>query len=186
VKKSIGVYFLGLVVVMFLGSIISLHPADKTESAGVEIEFKCVNIPDQIKERIKSELDSTNPLLLDAIKLLPDLNQDQFELAKMILKNTFSKTYLRTPKFTPERGETIEGWDKILPVFKEKAAKKRGMDIPIIEIIITGEFMAYDRNRKPSLEDDVDLQITIKTVIDLGSRDVVEGSAAHRRLCDLY
>ena len=185
-KKTIGVYFLGLVVVIFIGSIISLHPADKTESSGGKIEFKCVNIPDQIKERIKSELDLTNPLLLTAIKLLPDLNQDQFEFAKVMIKNTFSKTYLRNPKFTPERGETIEGWDKILPVFKEKAANKRGMDIPIIEIIITGEFMAYDLNKTPSLEDDVDLQITIKTVIDLGSRDVVEGSAAHRRLCDLY
>lgn len=179
------VFCFGLGMAVFLGSIHSLNPAGKTESATDKISFASVEIPDQIKEKITNALDLANPLLLNTIKLLPDLNKDQFEFAKPIIISAFSKTYLRDPKFIPEGGKAIEGWDKILPVLKEMAAKKKGMDVPITGIEVCGEFLAYDLQRQPSLEEDVDLTVTIRTHIDLGSNDVIEGTAAHRRLCEL-
>ena len=184
-KRLKSVFCFGLGLAVFLGSILSLNPAGQTERATNEISFASVEIPGQIKERITSALDFTNPLLLNTIKLLPDLSKDEFEFAKPIIISAFSKTYLRDPKFIPEGGKAIEGWDKILPVLKEMAAKKKGMDIPITGIEVCGEFLAYDLSKSPPLEEDVDLTVIIKTHIDLGSNDVIEGSAAHRRLCEL-
>jgi hypothetical protein len=185
VRKLVSLCLLGIAVMMFSGLVGSLNSAAKDEKPAVKMNYTKVDIPSQIMERINKEVSRTNPLLITMIKLLPGMNEEELELFKPIVKNAFCRTYLKNPRFTPEGRETVEGWDSVIPVLKEMAAKRKGEDIPITLVDITGKFLAYDLEGRPPLEEDVDLCITIKTHLNLGSDDVMRGDSAHRRLCDL-
>lgn len=185
-KKFRSFWFLGLFVMVFLGSIVMLNSSGQEATRGPEPKFECVKIPLQIQDRVKKELYVTNQLLLATIEMVPGMSDDQIEHLKPIIKLAFSRTYLKKPKFTQERGKPIEGWDYILPLLQKMKRNMSGKAIPITAIVVTGEFLAYDLERTPPLEGDDDLILHIRTIIDLGSADEFGGDLRHRRLCELY
>lgn len=184
-KKIKSLCFLGIAMMALSGFAGSLKSTNQGEKSAIKLKYAQVDIPSQIVEKINEEIGRTNPLLITMIKLLPGMNKEELELFKPMVKNAFSRTYLKNPRFTPEGHESIDGWDNIIPALKKMAEKRTGKDIPIAFVEITGKFLAYDLEGRPSLEKDVDLRITIKTHLNLGSDDTLENDLLHRRLCEL-
>jgi hypothetical protein len=186
VKKIGFLCFLAVALMMFSGFAGLVTPSGQDEKSATMVNDTKVDIPPQIMKKINEEIGRTNPMFIAMIKLLPSMNEEELELFKPIVKNAFCMTYLKNPRFTKEGRNTIEGWDNILPVLKELAAKRTTKDIPITGVEISAKYLAYDLEVRPPLEKDVDLFITIKTHLNLGSTSTGEGDMRHRRLCDLY
>jgi hypothetical protein len=100
-----------------------------------------------------------------------------------IVEKAFEKTYLKNPTLITEKGSYC-GWESIIPVLQEKAAKITDRDIRALSVNIEAAYLPYDLGKRPCLDEDRDFKMIISTHFNLGSNDTMRGCSDHRRLCE--
>jgi hypothetical protein len=180
--KSLWVLGLGVAILLWpFGSSNLIGQEKKPVSPG--LVYSDVTIPDQIKLSMNAEILRTNQVLETLIKILPGMTEDQMKLMLPIVEKAFEKTYLKNPTLVTEK-DSYYGWEAIILILKEKAAKITDRDIRALSVNIEATYLPYDLEKRPGLDKDRDFKMIISTHLNLGSDDIMRGCSDHRRLCE--
>jgi len=138
----------------------------------MSIKFDWKNLSD-VEKKVEAELNEQNKVLLELLDERETITVDQ-------AKEKSQKKYFKNPKLKDDNGDEHDGWEKALPVLKEKEGKAA-----IDETKVDISFKLKD----PNAESDNDLAMEVKTKISFksaqGSLDpVIAGWLSHRRICE--
>jgi hypothetical protein len=191
VKKCNCLWFWGVFVAVFMGSVVSFDLAcqGKMEQQApviFKLDFKG-QIPPKVEAKFTAKILEDNAKLSGLMGYLRSArleNEDQKISALNKVQGDFANTYLKKPNLITDDGKVYSDWKEIIPVLKAMADKSPEIRIQSIDIMT--RFMPYNLERAPDLANDVDLKMTIRTIVVIGSDEdpIFEGCLAHRRTCD--
>jgi hypothetical protein len=191
VRKSNSLWFWGIFVAVFMGSVVSFDLAcqgkmEQQAPVVFRLDFKG-QIPPEVEAKITAKILADNAKLSRLMGYLRSArleNEDQKMSALDKVKSDFADTYLKKPNLIGDDGTVYSDWKEIVPVLKAMADKSPEIRIQSVDIMT--RFMPYNLERAPDLANDVDLKMTIRTIVVIGSDDdpIFEGCLAHRRTCD--
>jgi hypothetical protein len=191
VKKCNSLWFWGIFVAVFMGSVVSFNLAcqgkvEQQPPVIFKLDFKG-QIPPQVEAKIIDKIQGDNTKLLELIEYLAGArpeNEDQKTRALDNAKKGFADTYLKKPRLIMDDGTVYSDWKEIIPVLIAMVEKSPKIRIQSVDIVT--HYVPYNLEKTPDLANDVDLKMTIRTMLVIGSDDgpIFEGCLAHRRTCD--
>ncbi len=98
---------------------------------------------------------------------------------KEMVKNNFIGTYLANPVLRKNDGNTVVGWDDIIPELRRELGGMMYVSVHAVHILI--EYIPVGSRKDP----DIDFRAVIRTKLACAPTDCtwLEGEACHRNLC---